>query len=205
MREVDSSARSAYEQKLEQAYYLGADFLLDTASAAAARGIEMGVRQALGFVFVEVWFSCKTEIIAVPDGSEIKDYFAAIIHGIEKGFESAKGKYKELFESFGSGFIAGIVSSLTTTLCNIFITTEKNTVRNIRFAYAAVVQAVNVLLFNPNDLLLGYRLQTTTVILATGANTIIGATVGDLIDKIPLGQDSKMSVFYRICGNLSRM
>ena len=189
MREVDESSRSAYEQKIEKAYYFSEGFFVDAASAAASRGLEMGLRQALGFVFVEIWFSCKVEVLGVPDNSEISDYLSAILRGVESGVVAVKDKYKGLLEGFESGFVAGALASLTTTLCNIFISTEKSTVRNIRQAYASVVQAGNVLLFNPNDLLLGDRLQTATVILATGANVIIGSTVGDMMRKTPLGLD----------------
>ena len=51
--------------------------------------------------------------------------------------------------------------------------------------------------FNPNDLLLGDRLQIVTVILATGANAIIGASVGDMIEKTPIGQDPAVGVYVR--------
>jgi hypothetical protein len=189
MRKVDSASRAAYEDKLIRAYYSSPDFLSSAAIAAGQRGLEMGVRQAVGFAFVELWFACSEEILTVPDKSEIKDYFHALTRGMEKGLASIKNKHGALLESFGEGFLAGALASLTTTLINIFITTDKTTARNLRQTYAAVVQAGNVLFFNPNELLLGDRLEMTTVILATGANVLIGSAVGDVIAKTPLGAD----------------
>ena len=87
---------------------------------------------------------------------------------------------------FAQGFWAGALASLTTTLCSIFFTTEKNMVRYIRQGYAAVVQAGNVLLINPDDLLLGDQLKMTTIILGSGASVIAGTYVGDLLSKTPI-------------------
>ena len=189
MREVDREARDSITAKLEQAYYSSSDFWTDAVAAAGARGVEMGLRQAVGFVFVEVWFSCRKELFAVPDNSEICDYYHAIVRGVENGIGCVIEKRKGLLESFGAGFVAGALASFTTTFCNIFLELDQNTIRNIRQAYASIVQAGNVLLFNPNDLLLGDRIEAATVILGTGAGVLAGNTVGDLIGKIPIGAD----------------
>ena len=98
MRAVDQEARDAYNAKLEAAYYTSSDFWGDAIAAAGARGIEMGARQALGFIFVEVWFACKEEMLAVPDNCEIKDYYTALERGVKRSIEntsqSAKGCWK---------------------------------------------------------------------------------------------------------------
>lgn len=198
MREVDQEAREVYNAKLAKAYYSSSDFWGDAIAAAGARGIEMGARQALGFVFVEVWFACKEELLAVPDNSEIKDYYKALERGIKKSLENVIEKRKGLLESFGMGFIAGSLASLTTTLCNIFFEIDEKTIRDMRQIYAAIVQAANVLLFNPNDLLLGDRIEAATVILGTGASVLVGTKVGDLIAKTPLGADPTVGAPIRI-------
>ena len=72
---------------------------------------------------------------------------------MKKSLENIIAKHKGLLESFGLGFIAGSLASLTTTICNVFFEIDEKTIRNLRQVYAAVVQAANVLLFNPNDLL----------------------------------------------------
>ena len=198
MRKVDQEARDAYNDKLAKAYYSSSDFWGDAIAAAGARGVEMGARQALGFVFVEVWFACKEEMLAVPDNGEIKDYYRALERGIKKSVENVIEKRKGLLESFGMGFIAGSLASLTTTICNIFFDIDEKTIRDMRQIYAAIVQAANVLLFNPNDLLLGDRIEAATVILGTGASVLVGTKVGDLIAKTPLGADPTVGAPIRI-------
>jgi len=203
MREVDQEARDYITTKLEQVYYASSDFWTDTVSAAATRGIEMGIRQAVGFMFVELWFACKEELLSVEGDCEISDYYHAIIRGAEKGIGGIVKKHAGLFESFGAGFTAGALASFTTTFCNIFFELDQNAIRNLRQAYAAVVQAGNVLLFNPNELLLGDQIETAIVILGTGAGVLAGNTVGDMIAKTPIGVDPIVGSSARIfCSTL---
>lgn len=186
LREEDARAREHYEARIAKSYYTSPQFYADAVAAAGKRGLEMGARQALGFVFLEIYYSCKDEMGAVPPGSDFKECFEAIIRGIPKGLVNARLRYKDLMAQFAQGFWVGAIASLTTTLCNIFFTTEKNMVRYIRQGYAAVVQAGNVLLINPDDLLLGDQLKMTTVILSSGASVIAGTYVGDLLSKTPI-------------------
>ena len=186
MRTENKKTRAAYEAKLAKAYYTSSKFLRDTAVAAGKRGAEMGMRQALGVVFVEIWMSSKEEIQALPPGKDLKDMFEAVAEGVKNGVENAKVKYREVLAKFGEGFLSGTLASLTTTICNIFFTTAKNLVKCIRQIYASVVEAGKILLFNPNDLMFGDRIKTATVILATGASVLIGTAIGELIQKTPI-------------------
>ncbi len=203
MHQIDEEARSSYDTKLADVYYSSSDFWGDAIEAAGVRGIEMGARQALGFVFVEVWFSCKEAILAVPDNSDIHTYYDAIAIEVRNSLNSIVEKRKGLLESFGMGFVAGSLASLTTTICNIFFDIDKKTIRNLRQVYAVIVQAANVLLFNPNDLLLGDRIEAATVILGTGASVLVGSLVGDAIAKTPIGADPVIGTPIRIfCSSL---
>lgn len=90
-------------------------------------------------------------------------------------------------EKLQEGFVAGALSSITTTICNIFFTTAKNLVKCIRQVAASIVQAGKVLLFNPDNLMFGERIKTATVILSTGASVLVGTAVGEVISKTPIG------------------
>lgn len=186
MRQEDAQARAHMDENINRAYYSSARFLGDTAIAACQRGVEMGIRQAVGFYFLEVWIACEEELKGVNTHCEIGTLLQAIKRGIAKGSENALKNYKDLFRNFGEGFIAGAMASVTTTLINIFITTDKNTVRYIRQASASIVQAGNILLINPNNLLVGDQLKAATITLATGASVIAGTAVGSLIERTPI-------------------
>ena len=187
LRKEYAKAKKDYDAKLAKAYYTSPAFYKDVTSAAGKRGAEMGLRQAFGFVFLEIWIASKDELQALPPRRELEDMIDAVGHGVKKGIENAKAKYKELFAQFGNGFVSGTLASLTTTLCNIFFTTSKNLVRNIRQIYASIVEAGRTLLFNPDDLMLGDRIKTATVILATGASVLVGTGIGEAIATTPVG------------------
>ena len=189
MLERDRIAREAQNKKLFQSYYLDPSnpqcrqFYHDATVAAGKRGIEMGIRQVLGFVFVDVWLVTKQEVINLPAGCGFPEILKAVARGIEKGFKSALTNYKEMIAKFGEGFIAGSLASLATTLCNIFFTTSEQFIKYIREISASVIRSTRVLLLNPDDLDLGDRLKMSTVILATGASVLAGSVAGAALAK----------------------
>lgn len=186
MRQEDVRARARMDEEINRTYYSSARFLGDTAIAACQRGVEMGMRQAVGVYFLEVWIACENELKSIDSRCEIGTLLQAIKNGIAKGSENALKNYKALFRNFGEGFIAGAMASVTTTLINVFITTDKHAVRYIRQASASIVQAGTILLINPNNMLIGDQLKAATVTLATGASVIAGTAVGNLIEKTPI-------------------
>lgn len=187
MRRRDAVARKAYESKLAREYYTSPKFAKDMTAAAGTVGMQMGARQALGFVFAEMWFAVKEEFQNIRGEFSLGGFLKALGHGIKRGFGRAKEKYAELFSRFFGGAAAGALSSLTTTLCNIFFTTSKNAVRVIRQSYASVVEAGKVLFLNPDNYAFGDRMKATVKILATGASVVVGVIVSDAIGKTPIG------------------
>lgn len=190
MREVDAAARKDYNAKLAAAYYTSPHFAKDLTLAAANVGLRMGVRQALGFVFAEMWFAVEQEFQACDAKDEpfdLGDFLGRIGRGIQRGFENAKQKFPDLFSKFFSGATAGVLASLTTTLCNIFFTTAKNVVRVIRQSYASIVEACKVLLINPDGYPFGERMRATAKILATGASVVVGVLIQEALAELPLG------------------
>ncbi len=187
LRKEYKRAKKEYDAKVARAYYTSPRFAKDTAAAAGKKGVEMGLRQVVGFIFAEVWFVTKEEMQSIPANSDMKLMLETVGRGIKKGFESAMQKYKLILSKFKDGAIAGILSSLTTTICNIFFTTAKNLVRCIRQVYASIVEAGKILLFNPDNLMFGDRIKTASIIMATGASILVGTLVGEALEKAPLG------------------
>ncbi len=205
MLRLDAQSRKSYEAKLAKAYYTSPKFAKDVASAAGKVSAQMGLRQALGFVFAEIWFAIKKEFvdIKIDLNLDLGEFFTAIGNGIKHGFANAKEKYNELFSRFFSGTIAGCLSSLTTTLCNIFFTTAKNVVNIIRQSYASLVQALKVLFINPDNLPFGERMRACAKILATGASIVVGVIVSEAIEKTPIGLIPVIGdIIKTFCGTL---
>lgn len=184
---ADAKARKAYDAKINRAYYTSPRFAKDTVKAAGKVGLQMGLRQAFGFVFLEVWFEVKSEFEQVKAPFDMEHFLLCVGNGVRRGIENAKMKYHILFEKLGDGVVAGALASLSTTLCNIFITTAKNTVRIIRQAWASVTEATKILLFNPDNLLYGERFRATTKILAVGGSVVVGRLVDEMVAKSAVG------------------
>lgn len=198
-----NKAKSAYESKLARAYYTSPAFAKDVAKAAGNVGVKMGLRQALGFIFTEVWFAVKDEFMNMNDRFDLCELFIAIGNGIKRGFENAKQKYKEIFAKFREGAVAGTLSSLTTTLCNIFFTTAKNVVKIIRQTYASVVQAAKILFINPDNLPFGEQMRAAIVVLSTGASVVVGSLVSEAIGKTGIGAIPTLGdIVQTFCGTL---
>lgn len=196
-----NKAKSAYEAKLARAYYTSPAFAKDVAKAAGNVGVRMGLRQALGFIFTEVWFAVKDEFINMSDRFDIHELFIAIGNGIKRGFENAKQKYIEIFAKFREGIIAGTLSSLTTTLCNIFFTTAKSVVKVIRQTYASVVQAAKILFINPDNLPFGEQMRAAIIVISTGASIVVGSLVSEAIGKTGIGSIPTLGdVVQTFCG-----
>ena len=207
MRRKDAQARKEYESKIARAYYTSPKFAKDVAVSAGKVGVKMGIRQALGLVFTEIWFSVKEEFVKydVHPGWEMDmgDFFKAIGEGIKNGFASAKSKYKEILSNFASGTFSGIFSSITTTICNIFFTTAKNVVKIIRESFSSIVEAGKILLFNPDNLPFGERIRAAVKIIATGASVILGTLVSEAIGKTPVAAIPVIGdIVKTFCGTL---
>lgn len=194
-------AKKAYNRKIEIAYYTSPKFFKDTAKAAAKEGSAMGARQALGLVMSEVWFSIKEEL-AKPfaDGVSL---LKRIGEACKRGLVNAKKKYRELITKFLEGMGAGLLSSITTTLTNIFFTTAKNLVRILRQSWASLIEAAKTLLFNPDALPFGERMRATAKIVATGASVVVGTLVSETLAESAIGAMPVLGdIVQTFCGTL---
>ena len=202
IREEYKKTKKIYDAKLAKKYYTSPSFYKDTTKAAGLKGAAMGLRQALGFVFMELWEAVKNELNRIRN-TNIESIIKAAGRGIKKGFENAKKKYKEILEKMKEGFVSGALASLTTTIINTFNTTAKNVVKNIRQIYSSVVEAGKILFFNPDNLPFGDRVKSATIILATGASVLLGGAIeeiirGTVVGKLPVIGD----IVSTFCGTL---
>lgn len=202
MTDAYNQARAAYKLKIERAYYFDFDnpncrrFYKETASTAGKRGMEMGIREAVGFLVTELWFDIKDNIAAC-DGT-VLGVFASISNGTKKWLIHVKEDYKEIFEQFGEGLISGIISSLTNTLLNTFVTMSANTGRIIRQSWASIVEATSVLLFDSREKYFCDRMTSAAKILAAGASMIVGTGIQETVllnlEKIAIPEELKNTI-----------
>ena len=185
MMDAYTQAKVTYEKRIFKAYYFDfsnpncRQFYKQAASSATQRGIQMGIRQAVGFLVTEVWFSVK-DAIRESDGS-FEGTCKAIIVGIKKSGLKIKEDYQKLFSMFGEGVLSGILSSVTSTITNMFVTTTANTGKILRQGWASLVEATSIILFNDKDQYLCDRMTSAAKVLATGASVIVGTVAQEEI------------------------
>ena len=187
MRNFEKISQKNIDAELYRKYYnlnFNSPFMKDTLRASGFLSLKMGMKQVIGLIITEVWFTIKEDFKNFSVSNGLKEIFLQLKDMIEKAFNKAKEKYKELIGKFSEGAIAGFLSSLTTTICNIFFTTARNIIKIIRYAYVSIIQALKILFFNPDNLLLGDRVREALKILATGASTVIGIISGETFSKI---------------------
>ena len=194
-------AKKAYDARIERTYYSSKKFKIDTAKAAGKMGLKMGLRQAIGLVFAEIWFAVKEEL--EKDKHSEEALLRSIGHGVKHGSDRALVKYKDILQQFLNGALAGILASLTTTLCNIFFTTAKHVVRIIRQSWASIVEATTVLLINPDCLPFGGRVLAASKLIATGASIVTGQLLSGMIAESPMGKIPVVGeIVTTFCGTL---
>lgn len=185
MMDAYDQAKASYEQKLARAYYFDPGnpncrrFYLDAASAAGKRGVQMGVRQAAGFLMMEAWFSVRNEI-AGSDQS-VEGVLRAIPHGLDLCAQHMMSNFGPLAAQFGSGVLSGVLSSVTSTVSNTFFTTTENFGKILRQAWASIVESLGVLFFNAKDQYFCDRMTSAAKILAAGAGMIVGTSVQESV------------------------
>lgn len=202
MMDAYDQAKAAYEKSIARAYYFDfsnpncRQFYKDAAIAAGKRGLQMGLRQAVGFMATELWF-CIKDAIQESDGT-FEGVCNAVVRGANNALAGIRANYKELFIIFGEGVMSGILASITSTITNTFVTTGENVGRILRQAWASVVEATAILLFNDKDQYLCDRMTSAAKVLATGASVIVGTVVQEKVmlrlNEIKLEEELKSAI-----------
>lgn len=189
MENAEKIAREHYDQQISKEYYSSSKFLNDTIQASYKLGFNMGIKQALGIILAEVIILIKKEIPqlvkTMKNEFKLGLFFQKISEIIKQAFINVQTKYKEIIQGFANGVLSGILASLVTTLINIFVTSAKHVVKIIRESLSTIVEALNILIINPDNLPYGEVLKTVAILLSTGMSVILGTIVTEAMSKIP--------------------
>lgn len=185
MMDAYAQSKASYEKTILKSYYFDfsnpncRQFYKQTVSSSLHRGFQMGIRQAVGFLITEVWFSVK-DCIEESDGT-FTGTCKAIGDGVKSGVANASSNYRFLIDMFGEGLLSGVLSSVASTITNAFVTISASAGKIIREGWAAIVEATSILLFNDKEQYLCDRMTSAAKVLATGASVIIGTTVKETV------------------------
>lgn len=189
MKKADEVARAAYEKEIASKYYTSQKFINDTLKASYKKGMQMGLRQALGTILTAVWMSVREEVpklvTKLKVKFDLKCFFNGLVDIFKGAFKKVQEAYKEVIQSYSNGLLSGILSSLMTTFINIFTTSAKNVGKIIRECWSSIVEALNILLFNPNKLPFGDVIKAVAVIICTASSVVLGTVVSEAMGQIP--------------------
>lgn len=178
MLKRDAEARAPYDQQINKAYYTSSKFLHQTAHAAGSAGLAMGTRQMLGLMMAEVWFELREQLPALLDKLKHTFSLEAFVESINKSLKGiwkrVQARFNDFLVAFKDGVFAGVLGSLTTTLFNIFATTQAMAIKIIRELWGQLVKAIKLMVFNPDHLSFVEQCQAVTSLLSVGVATVVG-------------------------------
>ena len=200
MLERDRKARSAYDRSINQAYYQSSKFFKKTAIASATAAVSMGTRQVLGLVCAEIWFELKEAIPAIFEKIKSKfcldDFFVHVKITLKKIWQRIKMRFRDFLTEFKDGAIGGALSSVTTTIFNIFATTGKGAIKIIREMWGHLTKALKLIFFNPENLSLIDLGKAVTGVLATGVSALAGSMVyANLVPVLSFPMGGELATF----------
>ena len=177
----DSAARKAYDAEINRTYYTSSKFLGASASAACSAGWRMGTRQMLGMVAAEFWFELRSSLPHILErlrgDFRFPPFLAQIKLTMRNIWKRLQARFSDFLTTFKEGMFAGILSSVMTTLFNIFATTSKSVIKILREMWGQLVKAIKLLAFNPEQLSFVELCKAVVTVLNTGVATVLGAIV----------------------------
>lgn len=189
LRELDKTARKEYDKTISLKYYTSGKFLKSTVLDAGLGGIKMGIKQTVGLFFIEFWLEIKERfpkiVNALKEDFSFSELFSQVGDMIRFAFNRAKSSFANVLQTFKEGAIVGFLSSISTTIINIFTTTAKNGIRLIRQLWSYIVKIVKILVVNPEGYTFGQKMKEIAKILVLGVSTVLGIIVEEAIAKIP--------------------
>lgn len=196
MREADKITRKKYDSQINAKYYTSSKFLKSTAFDATKSGLKMGMRQALGLILAEVWFELKEHLPSLCKGINGKFTMESFLKRLKQLglniWNRVKARFKDILAEFKNGAIAGVLSSLTTTIMNIFFTTQKLIGKLLREMWTSLVSAAKLIFFNPNKLSAGDLVREITRVISIGVSVAMGVILNQYLASImafPLGTE----------------
>lgn len=150
MKRKEEKAQQALEDEINDKYYRSQEFARNTATAAASEGGRMALQQLMGSVLVELFSSIIYEVKDAYKHGRCQDSILADIKlRCKRVVGKVVSKWKEHAAALGEGFLAGVLSSIVTTIINTFITSAKRVARLLREGFNSVLRSFRTIILRP--------------------------------------------------------
>ncbi len=207
MEENEKAAERRHRSEHNRAYYTSRDFLGTTALSALSSGVRMAQRQALGLILMELSAAVYAEVPAMlhdwrsaPDWKtklDPRQFLARLGNALAAAWERIKAKAGPIFKAGVSGFGAGVLAEIITTVINIFEGTAKSVMRLMRNFWAGIMQSVEIILFNKDNLDPEARLAAVMRILSIAVGGMIQPVIAEVLNKFMETHATVIPAFVR--------
>ena len=191
MQEADAKSRKVMNEKINTEYYTSSKFVCNTAITGAIESGKMGIQQAMGLLFIDLFEGLFTEIKdayahGIQAGTGADSITKAILTRSGRITKKIIADWQNIVTAFRDGAVSGFFSNLATTLINIIATTGRNLVRIIREGMFSLFKAIKLLIFRPEGMSLRQAADAALKVLVAGAVSLGGITL-DLYLQETLG------------------
>jgi len=180
----EARARAAIDSEVNRTYYTSGKFVRAAATVGVTEGARMGVQQAVGVVVVEFLAGALAEVKDLyRRGRSEASFMAEIGVRLRRVGERVAGKWKSALAGMRDGFIAGLLSSIATTLINAFVTTAQRAGRMIREGLMSLLRAVKLLLVRPDGMTRQESMHEASKVLVGTAILVGGLALEEVVSK----------------------
>jgi len=180
----EDQAQSAIDGEINRTYYTSEKFIRGSAVAGVTEGARMGIQQTIGVVIVEFLAGVLAEIKDLyREGRSETSLLAEISTRLQRLAKRVAAKWKEALAAMRDGFIAGLLSSIATTLINCFVTTAKRAARMIREGLMSLLSAVKLLLLRPAGMTKQEAMHEASKVLVGTAVLVGGIALEEFVSK----------------------
>lgn len=174
LRAEQEKAQAEIDAKIDTAYYTSGKFATAALGAGVREGIRFGVQQGLGVLLVEFLAASMDELRDLyrqgRSEASVRDEAAVRLGRVAK---RVSDKWRSALAGVGEGLLSGFLSSLVTTVINIFVTTGARIVRMVREGLFSLLRALKLLLLRPEGMTPRQALHEASKVLV-GAGVLVG-------------------------------
>lgn len=188
MQQAKETSENHLPTNTEKAIY----YAKNSAITGINEGSKMGMQQAIGLVMTEFFTALFDEILDIykegfSSGFDDDRFFKVLQERLKRIAKRIEEKWKDIAIAFKDGFLSGFISNLVTTAINMFVTTGKRLIRIIREGIFALLKAIKIVLFPPENLSYEEAIHEAKKIFATGAIISLGVITEQYIDTLIKG------------------
>ncbi|WP_386697643.1 hypothetical protein [Lonepinella sp. MS14436] len=169
------------------------------------------LKRIIGALLAEVWLELKEQIPILLEKYKKEFSFEEFANDVKRLLslimQRVKVRFKEIIEELKEKGIKAFFEEVTSTLEAIFFSSARRIYTSIKQLFTAAVEAVKVILFNPERLsaanLIKRIMQIINTVITTILGTFINAQLNTLLIGVPYAAEISLFISSLITGLLA--